>query len=161
MYTPLPANLKETTDKWLHSQFLADDTVKTNQNFYSDKAHDLDDISVRLLKISCHRHYILEMNFQQILIPDQFQCMDEKRPLLFKSSRSQMFFKIVVLKMFVNFTGKHLCWRLFLLKFQASCNRIKKRLQHRCFPVKFAKFFKTPFYRIPTVAATVVPVPEK
>ena len=45
MYTPLPANLKETTDKWLHSEFLADDTVKTNQNFYSDKANDLDDIS--------------------------------------------------------------------------------------------------------------------
>ena len=26
-----------------------------------------------------------------------------------------------------------------------SCNLIKKRLQHRCFPVKFAKFIRTPF----------------
>ena len=26
------------------------------------------------------------------------------------------------------------------------CNRIKKRLQHRCFPVKFVKFLKTPFF---------------
>ena len=35
-----------------------------------------------------------------------------------KSSRSQMFFKIGVLKIFVKFTGKHLCWRLFLVKLQ-------------------------------------------
>ena len=33
---------------------------------------------------------------------------------------------------------KHLCWSLFLIKF------IKKRLQHRCSPVKFAKFLRTP-----------------
>ena len=30
-----------------------------------------------------------------------------------------MFFKIVVLKNFANFTGKHLCWSLFLIKLQA------------------------------------------
>ena len=35
-----------------------------------------------------------------------------------RSSRSQVFFKIVVLKIFVNFTGKHLCWSLFLIKLQ-------------------------------------------
>ena len=33
------------------------------------------------------------------------------------SSRPQMFFKIEVLKNFANFTGKHLCWSLFLIKF--------------------------------------------
>ena len=27
-----------------------------------------------------------------------------------------------------------------------ACIFIKKRLQHRCFPVKFAKFLKTPFF---------------
>ena len=33
---------------------------------------------------------------------------------------------------------------------------IKKRLQHRCFLVKFAKFLRTPFfYRAPPVAASV------
>ena len=35
------------------------------------------------------------------------------------SSRPQMFFKIEVLKNFANFTGKHLCWSLFLIKLQA------------------------------------------
>ena len=32
----------------------------------------------------------------------------------------------------------------FLIKLQA-CNLIKKRVWHRCFPVKFAKFLRTPF----------------
>ena len=36
------------------------------------------------------------------------------------SSRSQMFFKIAVLKNFTHFTGKDLCWSLFLTKLQAS-----------------------------------------
>ena len=54
-------------------------------------------------------------------------------------SRSQMFVKIGVLKNFENFTGKHLCWGLFL----ETCNVIKKKLQQRCFPVKFEKFLRT------------------
>ena len=33
-----------------------------------------------------------------------------------RNSRSQMFFKISVLKNFANFTGKHLGWNLFLIK---------------------------------------------
>ena len=37
----------------------------------------------------------------------------------YRSSRSQMFFKIVFLKNFANFTGKHICWSLFLIKLQA------------------------------------------
>ena len=39
-----------------------------------------------------------------------------------------------------NLTGKHLCWSLCLIKLQA---RIEKRLQHRCFPVKFPRFSRT------------------
>ena len=30
---------------------------------------------------------------------------------------------------------KYLCWSLFLIKF------VKKKLQHRCFPVNIARFF--------------------
>ena len=96
-----------------------------------------------------------------------------------------MFFKIDVLKTFTNFTGKHQCWSLFLIKLQAyyrssqrrcsvrkgvlrnfakftgkhlcqslSFNKVvglrpgtllKKSLWHRCFPVYFAKFRRTPF----------------
>ena len=70
-------------------------------------------------------------------------------------SRWQMFFKTVVLKNLANFTGKHLCWNLFLIKLQASglCKFIKKRLQHRCFAVKLAKFLRIPFLSM--VAASV------
>ena len=65
----------------------------------------------------------------------------------------QIFFKMGVLKNFANFTtGKYLCWSLFLIKLQAwrpagmkTCNFIIKKLQHRCFPVKFAKFLRTSF----------------
>ena len=37
----------------------------------------------------------------------------------FRNSRSQMFFKINVLKNFAMFIGKHLCWSLFWTKLQA------------------------------------------
>ena len=62
----------------------------------------------------------------------------------FRGSRSQMFLKIVVLKYFAIFTGKHLCWSLFFNKVTGlkTCNFIKKRLQHRCFPVNIAKFLR-------------------
>ena len=63
--------------------------------------------------------------------------------LIYWRSRSHMFFKISVLKSYVNFTGKHLCWSLFLKKFLT--NFIKKTLQHGRFPVKLAKFLRTPF----------------
>ena len=43
-----------------------------------------------------------------------------------------------VLQNYKNLTEKHLCWSLFW-----TSNFIKKRLQHRCFPVKFAKLLRT------------------
>ena len=55
-----------------------------------------------------------------------------------------MFFKMGVLKKFSNFTGNYLCWSL-IIKVEA-CNFINKRLQHRCFSVKFAEFLRTPFF---------------
>ena len=55
-----------------------------------------------------------------------------------------MFFKIVVLKNFAIFTGKHLCWSLFLINLQA-CN----------FSVNIAQFFKNSlFEKTPAVNAS-------
>ena len=45
-----------------------------------------------------------------------------------------MFFQIGFFRNLTIFTGKHLCWSLFSIK-------LKKRLQHMCFPVNIAKFF--------------------
>ena len=47
--------------------------------------------------------------------------------------------KGVVLRSFTKLTRKHLWQSLFFL--------LKRRLWHKCFPVNFAKFLKTPFYR--------------
>ena len=78
---------------------------------------------------------------------------DQKIPLSNEPQRSLGFVlkqywrcsvKKGVLKKFVNFTEKHLCWSLFLIKLQVwACIFIKKRLQHWCFPVNFAKFLRT------------------
>ena len=61
--------------------------------------------------------------------------------------------KTGVLKIFANFTGKHLYWSPFL-------KNLKKRLQTRCFRSKFAKFLRTLFSQntfgsSPLVAASV------
>ena len=63
----------------------------------------------------------------------------------YRSSRSQMYFRTGVLKNFANiYREATVLESLFneyvLLK---ACNFIKKRLQHGCFPVKFAKVLRT------------------
>ena len=61
--------------------------------------------------------------------------------VIYRSSRSQIFFKIGALNSFTIFTGKHLCWSLF-----KAFNVINKRLQHRCYPVNIAKFLRAAFF---------------
>ena len=58
----------------------------------------------------------------------------------------ETFYKKEVLRDFPMFTGQHVCWSLFLIKLQAW-NFIKKRLQHRCFPVNTAKFLRAPILK--------------
>ena len=63
-----------------------------------------------------------------------------------RSSRPHMIFKVGVLKTFAICTRKHLCWSLFLnivTGFQAFT---KKRIQQRCFPVKFKKLLRIAFF---------------
>ena len=68
-----------------------------------------------------------------------------------RSSRPELFYKKGVLRNFARFTGKHLCWSLFFNKVAGlkPPTLLKKRLWHRCFPVNFAKFLRTPLYRTP------------
>ena len=56
-------------------------------------------------------------------------------------SRPEVFCK-GVLKNFTKFTGKHLCQSLFSGLMPAAL--LKERPWHRCFPVNFATFLKTP-----------------
>ena len=54
-----------------------------------------------------------------------------------------------VLRNFTKLTGKHLYQSLFLNKVASFRPTIllKRRLWHRCFPVDFAKFLRTPFFK--------------
>ena len=68
--------------------------------------------------------------------------------LIWRSRRSQMFFKIRVLKNFANFTGKHLCWSLFLIKLQDLSYRptlLKKDFNTGVFLWKLQKFLSRVF----------------
>ena len=69
-----------------------------------------------------------------------------------RSSSSGMFFKIVVLKTFQIFTGKHLPWSLFLLKLFMSFffNNFIKAWVLSCEYCKMLEMFKNNFiYRTP------------
>ena len=65
-----------------------------------------------------------------------------------RSIRPEVFYKEGVLKDFAKFTGKHLCQRLFFNKVAGLRPAIllKKKLWHRCFPVNFSKFLRSPFF---------------
>ena len=64
-----------------------------------------------------------------------------------RSSHRKCSIRKCVLRNFIKFRGKHLCQSLFFNKVAGlrSATLLKKRLWHRCFPVNFAKFLKTPF----------------
>ena len=73
-----------------------------------------------------------------------------------KSSLSQMFSKIGILKNLANFIGKHQCWSIFLMKFQAwRPATLIKETPTRVFSCEICEIFKnTAFYRTPPVAAS-------
>ena len=76
-----------------------------------------------------------------------------------RSSCPELFCKKDVLKNFVKLTGKHLRQSLFFNKVAdladlSPATLLKKRLWHRCFPVNFAKFLRTSFYRTLLVASS-------
>ena len=65
----------------------------------------------------------------------------------FQKQPPEVFFKKGVLRIFTKFIGKHLCQRLFFNKVAGPrpATLLKKSLWHRCFPINFAKFLRTPF----------------
>ena len=75
-----------------------------------------------------------------------------------KPSYLHMLFKVGSSKNFAIFTGKHLCWALFLIKFK-GLQLFKNRLQHRCFFVDIAKFLVTSFLSFTRTPVTVFASP--
>ena len=90
-------------------------------------------------------------NLTEVVIFGDMIAQPKKHFCCHRNSRLQMFFKIGALKKFAIFTGKNLCMSLLILMslFLSTtlqlCNFIKKRLQHRCFPVNPAKFLREVF----------------
>ena len=80
-----------------------------------------------------------------------FFCNWNKQLLIiqtnFRSSHQRCSVRKGVLRNFAKFTGKHLRQSLFFNKVAVlrPATLLKKRLWHRCFPVNFAKFLRTPF----------------
>ena len=63
----------------------------------------------------------------------------------YRSSYQRCSIKKAVLQNFAIFTGKNLCWSLFLIKLQAfsATTLLKTRLQLKCFPANITKFLRT------------------
>ena len=64
--------------------------------------------------------------------------------LKLRSSHLKVFCRKVVLRNFLKFTG-NTCARVSFSTGLRPATLLKKRLWHRCFPVNFAKFLRTPF----------------
>ena len=83
----------------------------------------------------------LEVPFSYIIFflgSVNFQCMFSLVNTVYcQKQPPYVFCKKNILKKFANFTGKHL----------QVCNFVKKRLQHRNFPVSFKKFLRTPILK--------------
>ena len=96
----------------------------------------------------CSIFWFRTKRFNQLCQSFQLKSSHRSPPeavLSIKKQPPEVFVKKGVLENFANFTGKHLCWSLFLIKLQGSLT--KKRLQHRCFPVKFEKILRTPILK--------------
>ena len=68
-------------------------------------------------------------------------CIKKSKFGTLRSSPPEVFCKKVLLEMLQNSQENTCATVSFSIKLQA----VKKRLWHRCFPVNFAKFLRTPF----------------
>ena len=76
----------------------------------------------------------------------KFEIRNGMAPSINRSSHRRYSIRKGVLRNFGKFTGKHLCQSLFVNKVVGRpATLLKKRLWHRCFPMNFAKFLRTPF----------------
>ena len=78
--------------------------------------------------------------FRKKLLNDHFLKSFQKQPY------TQMFFKIPVLRIFAIFTGKHLCWNLFLIKFQGVFLWILRKFYKQIFLVEYLQCLLLPVW---------------
>ena len=99
----------------------------------------------------------LQNTYHQLLSSCEY-CKVFKNSFFIEHLQKQSFADVLENKFFKSFAkvrGKRLCWSLFSKNLLAEGLQLhKKRLQHRCFPVKFANFKNTFFYRTLSVTAS-------
>ena len=104
--------------------------------------------SVAISRIIDHEFYyqFLECMWLWTLKTALIECKTQS--INYRSSRPEVFCKKGVLWNFAKFTGKQPCQSLFFNKVAGLRPEtlFKKRLWHRCFPVNFVKFLRTPFF---------------
>ena len=79
------------------------------------------------------------------------------RDRIYRSTRLKLFFKIDFLKNLAIFTGKHLCWSLFLIKYRSEGVQqlYYKETQIQVFSCEYSEIFKNRFfYRTLLMAAS-------
>ena len=101
-----------------------------------------------LLQMISYYDYIWRFIFEtcNMLIRSMGNNKIRKFRIYTRSSHQRCSIKKGVLRNFTKFTGKHLCQSLFFNKVAGLrlATLLKKRLWHRCFPVNFVKFLRTP-----------------
>ena len=86
---------------------------------------------------------------QNILRLNSVPCIVVFLWIICRSSHRRCSLRKGVLRNYVKFTGKHLCQSLLFNKVAGlrPATLLKKKLWHRCFPMNFPKFLRTPFLR--------------
>ena len=82
-------------------------------------------------------------------VPKDVQITLSSHKISEKYNKQKVSHEKAVLKNFVNFTEKHLCWNPYFNKNVGlqGCSYIKKRLQRRCFLTNIEKFLRTPILK--------------
>ena len=85
---------------------------------------------------------ILEPNLSKIFYKDILKCLSHTLSRLERTSHSKMFFKKDFKLKFCKFHKETPLLESLFNKVSGlkTCNFIKKRIQHSCFPLKFARF---------------------
>ena len=98
-----------------------------------------------LIKWRKNYYYVITRLPNSYIIIYLINCLITTFLKKYRSSHRKCSVRKGVLKNFANFTGKHLCWSHFLWSCRPlACRFFKRRLQHKCFPVKFANLLRTP-----------------
>ena len=105
------------------------------------------DFSQEKCKLMGNRDFILVTKQHFLFFVNNLDSLMRQRSIITsRSNRPEVFCKKVV-RNFAKFTGKHLCQSPIFNKVAGlrPPTLLKKILWHRCFPVNFAKFLRTPF----------------